>query len=194
MGRRRVPRLRDLKDWSLYTLAGMEAEPLLRQHIGGRINEQTIREAWDEVLRIGLSIDGREVAPSVVLTKLAAMPKTNLLARALREIGQIERTLFMIEWYSSPALRSRSRAGLNKGEAGHKLTRAVFFHERGEIRDAAFENQAFRASALNLVISAIILWNTAYLSRVVDHLRAKAMTYPTRYCAMSRRRSGSTST
>ena len=101
-----------------------------------------------------------------------------MLSRALREIGRIERTLFMIEWYSDPALRSRCRAGLNKGEAGHKLTRAVFFHERGEIRDGSFESQAFRASALNLVVSAIILWNTVYLSRVVDHLRAKGNDLP----------------
>ena len=84
----------------------------------------------------------------------------------------------MIEWYSSPALRARCRAGLNKGEAGHKLVRAVFFHERGEIRDAAFESQAFRASALNLVVSAIILWNTVYLSRVADQLRAEGHDLP----------------
>jgi TnpA family transposase len=28
---------------------------------------------------------------------------------------------------------------------------AVFFHERGEIRDRSFDSQAFRASGLNLV-------------------------------------------
>ena len=54
----------------------------------------------------------------------------------------------------------------------------MFFHERGEIRDAAFESQAFRASALNLVVSAIILWNTAYLERVVDQLRAEGHDLP----------------
>ena len=55
---------------------------------------------------------------------------------------------FMIEWYSSPTLRRRCQAGLNKGEAAHKLKRAVFFHERGEIRDRSFESQAFRAQSL----------------------------------------------
>ena len=102
----------------------------------------------------------------------------NTLSRTLREIGRIERTLFMIEWYSSPALRDRCRAGLNKGEAGNKLTRAVFFHERGEIRDGSFESQAFRASGLNLVVSAIVLWNTVYLSRVVEGLRAEGHDLP----------------
>jgi len=47
-----------------------------------------------------------------------------------------------------PALRRRCQAGLNKGEAAHKLKRAVFFHERGEIRDRSFESQAFRAQSL----------------------------------------------
>jgi len=70
--------------------------------------------------------------------------------KALRELGRLERSLFMIEWYSSSALRRRCQAGLNKGEAAHKLKRAVFFHERGEIRDRSFDSQAFRASGLNL--------------------------------------------
>lgn len=56
----------------------------------------------------------------------------------------------MIEWYLNPALRRRCQAGLNKGEAAHKLKRAVFFHERGEIRDRSFESQAFRAVEAHL--------------------------------------------
>ena len=94
------------------------------------------------------------------LKRLSASSKSSDLAKALRELGRIERTLFMIEWYSSPALRRRCQAGLNKGEAAHKLKRSVFFHERGEIRDRSYESQAFRASGLNLVVSAIVCWNT----------------------------------
>jgi len=96
----------------------------------------------------------------------------------LRELGRLERTLFMIEWYSSVALRRRCQAGLNKGEAAHKLKRAVFFHERGEIRDRSFDSQAFRASGLNLVVSAIVHWNTVYLGRSVEHLRNQGRQIP----------------
>jgi len=38
--------------------------------------------------------------------------------------------------------------------------------------------QAFRASAIKLVVSAIILWNTVYLSRAVDQLRAEGHDLP----------------
>ena len=155
-----------------------DAYPTLKHHLGDRIDVAAIRDGWNEALRVGVSIEDRVIAPSGVLKKLSALPKNNPLSRALREIGRIERTLFMIEWYSNPDLRDRCRIGLNKGEAGTKLTRAVFVHERGEIRDGSFESQAFRASGLNLVVSSIIYWNTVYLSRAVDSLRAEGHDLP----------------
>jgi len=50
-------------------------------------------------------------------------------------------------------------------EARNALARAVFFNRQGELRDRTFENQRYRASGLNLVVLAIILWNTVYLER-----------------------------
>ncbi len=170
-GRRFAPRLRNLKDRKLHTFEKPETYPALQEHIGVSINTSLIMEYWDDLLHLAASIQTRTVAPSTILKRLAASRNPSQLARALRELGRLERTLFMIEWYSDPALRRRCQAGLNKGEAAHKLKRAVFFHERGEIRDRSFESQAFRASGLNLVVSAIIHWNTVYLGRAVDHLR-----------------------
>ena len=178
IGKRFAPRLRNIKDRKFHTFEKGDAYPALANHIGAPINTALIFEHWDELLRLAASITTRTVAPSAILKTLSASSKSNDLARALREIGRIERTLFMIEWYSSPALRKRCQAGLNKGEAAHKLKRAVFFHERGEIRDRSFDSQAFRASGLNLVVSAIVYWNTVYLSRAVAHLRQQGRHVP----------------
>ena len=38
-------------------------------------------------------------------------------------------------------------------------------------RDRSFENQRYRASGLNLVVAAIVHWNTACLERVAQALR-----------------------
>jgi hypothetical protein len=46
----------------------------------------------------------------------------------------------------------------------------VFFNRLGEIRDRSFEQQRYRASGLNLVTAAIVLWNTVYLERVTKWL------------------------
>jgi hypothetical protein len=119
------------------------------------------------------SIRTRTVARSVMPNKLASYPRQNALAKTLREIGRIERTLFTLNGISDPQLRRHSHAGLKKGEARTALARAVFFNRLGELRDRTFENQRYRASGLNLVVAAIILWNTVYLSRAVDQLRAE---------------------
>lgn len=64
-------------------------------------------------------------------------------------------------------LRRRVQVGLNKGEASNALDRAVFFHRLGEIQDRGFEQQRYRASGLNLLTAAIVLWNTVYLQRAI---------------------------
>lgn len=57
-----------------------------------------------------------------------------------------------------------------------RAVRAVFFNRLGELRDRSFENQRYRASGLNLVIAAIVLWNTTYLERTVAGLPAHGHT------------------
>ena len=47
----------------------------------------------------------------------------------------------------------------------------MFFNRLGEIRDRSFEQQRYRASGLNLVTAAIVLWNTVYLERAAQALR-----------------------
>ena len=93
------------------------------------------------------------------------------MALALRELGKLGRTLFTLEWLQDPELRRRSHVGLNKGEQQNALRRAVFFNRLGEIRDRSYENQRHRASGLNLLVAAIILWNTTYLQRALEHMR-----------------------
>ncbi|EES9092043.1 transposase, partial [Escherichia coli] len=110
------------------------------------------------------------VTASLMLRKLGSYPRQNGLAVALRELGRIERTLFILDWLQSVELRRRVHAGLNKGEARNSLARAVFFNRLGEIRDRSFEQQRYRASGLNLVTAAIVLWNTVYLERATQGL------------------------
>jgi TnpA family transposase len=139
--------------------------------IGGTINIKHIRSNWDEVLRLASSIKQGTVTASLMLRKLGAHPRQNGLAVALRELGRIERSLFTLDWMQNAELRRRVQIGLNKGEAKNALARAVFLNRLGEIRDRSFENQRYRASGLNLVVAAIVLWNTVYLEQAVQSLR-----------------------
>jgi TnpA family transposase len=173
LGFRFAPRIRDLADRRLYVADKGATYAALTPMIGGTVDFRIIGENWDETLRLAASIKAGTVAPSALMRRLAAYPRQNALAKTLREIGRLDHSLFTLDWIGDPALRRRSHAGLNKGEAKHALTRAVFFHRLGEIRDRTFENQRYRASGLNLAVAAITLWNTVYLGRAVDQLRSQ---------------------
>lgn len=171
LGFRFAPRIRDLKDTKLYILKNKQDYPALDTMIGGTLNIKHIRTHWDEILRLAASIKQGTVTASLMIRKLGSYPRQNGLAIALRELGRIERTLFILDWLQSVELRRRVHAGLNKGEARNALARAVFFNRLGEIRDRSFEQQRYRASGLNLVTAAIVLWNTVYLDRATQAMR-----------------------
>ena len=170
LGFRFAPRIRDLADRRLYVPSKACDYPHLAMFIAEPIRVQHIRAQWPEVHRLVASIRHGTVSASLILRKLGSYPRQNGLALALRELGRIERTLFMLEWLLDPKLRQRVTAGLNKGELKNTLSRAVCFNRLGELRDRTFDAQRYRASGLNLVVAAIILWNTVYLDRAIDAL------------------------
>lgn len=173
LGFRFAPRIRDLADKRLFLPTGKKTYPAINSLVGGTINAKHIRSHWDEILRLATSIKQGTVTASLMLRKLGSYPRQNGLAVALRELGRIDRSLFTLDWLQNVELRRRVNAGLNKGEARNALSRAVFFNRLGEIRDRSFENQRYRASGLNLVVAAIVLWNTVYLEKAVQALKER---------------------
>ena len=176
LGYRFAPRIRNIGDTRLYTPTNNPGLSTLAPLIGGSINTTTIALHWDEILRLAASIKTGTVTASLMMRKLGAYPRQNGLALALRELGRMERTLFLLDWLQDPGLRRKVTAGLNKGEARNTLARAVFFNRLGEIRDRSFEQHRYRASGLNLLTAAIVLWNTVYLDRTITTLNSNGST------------------
>ena len=118
LGFRFAPRIRDLGDTKLFIPKGDTAYDALKPMISSdRLNIKAIRAHSDEILRLATSIKQGTVTASLMLRKLGSYPRQNGLAVALRELGRIERTLFILDWLQSVELRRRVYAGLNKGEA-----------------------------------------------------------------------------
>ena len=122
-------------------------------------------------MRLAASIRDKSLKPSAILRKLGAYRQQNRLYLALGEVGRIERSLFMLDWIEDADLRKECQAGLNKGETRHSLARAVFAHSQGRIHDRSDAAQQKRAMALNLVIAAIIYWNTIYMEKAAQSRR-----------------------
>ena len=168
LGFRFAPRLRDLSDSKLYAVGHPTDFPKLEQLLRGRINTKVIRENYDDVLRLAHSIREGTVSASLIMGKLGSYSRQNRLATALREMGRIEKTIFILDYISSETFRRRIQRGLNKGEAMNGLARAICFGKQGELRERALRDQLQRASALNILINAISVWNTVYLTKALE--------------------------
>jgi len=68
--------------------------------------------------------------------------------------------------------------GLNKQERLHALARAIFFGRQGWFSDRSYEAQLSHASALSVVINAIIVWNTEYLAAAATDLTVQGRPVP----------------
>jgi TnpA family transposase len=62
---------------------------------------------------------------------------------------------------------------LNKGEAMNGLARAIFFKKQGELRERNIQHQLQRASALNIIIKTISIWNTLLLTKAVEYKKRR---------------------
>ena len=161
------PRIRDLASKRLHVFEPRAVPKELKGLAGDQIRENAIIANWPDVLRcIATMLSGR-MQPSNLLKKLAACPQQHALALALREIGRVERTLFIIEWVLNAEMQRRANIGLNKGEAHHALKGALRIGRQGEIRDRTTEGQHFRIAGLNLLTAIIIYWNTKQLGIAV---------------------------
>jgi TnpA family transposase len=179
LGFRFAPRIRDVFDQRLFTIGRPEQDyGPFNQLLTDRVNTRLISDNWDEVLRLAASIRHGTVSAALIMRKLAAYPRQNQVARALNEIGQLEKTVFILELLLDPLLRRRQERGLNDGEAVNSAGRAIFVGQRGEFRDRAYQDQVHRASCLHLLIAAIGAWTTPYLADAIDALRAEGEDVP----------------
>jgi len=127
LGFRFAPRIRDVLVQRLYTVGPPEDDyGAVEQLLRGRANQRLIAENWDEVLRVAASIRHGTVSAALIMRKLAASQRQNQIARVLNEIGQLEKTVFILEFLQDPKLRRRAQRALNEGEAVHSIARGLF--------------------------------------------------------------------
>jgi len=170
LGFRFAPRLRDISNAKLHVIGKPSDYPKIQNHLTGIINKKVIQNNYEDVLRLAYSIRKGKVSAELIMSRLGSYARLNKVAVALREMGYIEKTIFLLDYIFDENLRRRVQKGLNKGELMNALARAIFFGKRGELRERAIKDQLQQATALNLIINSIAIWNTVYLSEAIKFL------------------------
>ena len=89
LGYRFAPRLRDIRDLSLFSVSDTQNWQKLAPVFGGRIKTHEIVKQWDDLLRLASSTRLGTVTASLITRKLASYARQNRLGVAMRELGWI---------------------------------------------------------------------------------------------------------
>jgi TnpA family transposase len=166
------PRIKLVHLQDLYLPPGYKVEGPFRRHFEREIDWDVIEKYWDDVVRILASIRRGNASAVVLCLRLSSYARQNVLYRALREVGRIYKTRFIMRYYDEVEFRRRINAGLNRMEFFNALARHLFYARRGENWERDMDQQLHRASALLIMANACVLWNSVQLSRAVQELRA----------------------
>ena len=132
-------------------------------------------ENWDDLLRVAGSLKLGYLNASELMKTLQAGKGTSILAKAIAETGRIAKTLYLLHYLDEPSYRRRILIQLLRGERRHSLARAVFHGHKGELRQKYQEGQEDQLGALGLVVNMIVLWNTLYMNKAIEHLKTTGM-------------------
>ena len=173
LGLQFAPRIRDLGAQRLYRLDAPPRKEGVAVLLKGLVRSKTLLDNWDELLRVAGSLQLGGVTASLLISKLQAGARENVLSRALRDLGRLVKTPFILRWIENPDYRRRIHRQLNKGEALHALRRFLFFAHEGKVQRRQADQQTNQVLCLNLVTNAIVTWNTVYMNAAIERLRAE---------------------
>jgi len=166
------PQLADLPDAKLWRIDQTADYGPLNRAARGMIDLGRIKRHWPDIQRVVASIHTGAVPAYDVLRILAPGGSPTQLGDALAHYGRIFKTLHILSYVDDEPYRREIKGMRNLQEGRHDLARTAFHGHKGELRRGYREGMEDQLGALGLVLNAITLWNTVYLDRALDELRA----------------------
>jgi TnpA family transposase len=125
-----------------------------------------IVKEWPNIQRIMASLAQKDVTQATVVRKLSSYTRQNQTKKALWELDNILRTLYILDFIDDPTLRQSVQKALNRGESYHRMRRAISYVNSGKFRVKTEAEQQIWNECSRLIANAIIFYNTLLLSRV----------------------------
>ena len=141
----------------------------------GCVKLDRINQHWDDMLRIAGSLKLGTVQASELIRSLLKSERPSSLARAIIDVGRINKTIYLLNFIENKEYRRRILTQLNRGEGRHAVARIICHGQRGEIKKRYREGQEDQLGALGLVTNAVVLWNTLYMDSALNHMQDKGL-------------------
>ena len=172
LGIKLMPRMRGLSDAIFYR----PDKSIRYEHIDAlftgdaRLGPDRHTHARD-MIQVVLSIQAGRVMPSMLLRKLGTYNRKSLLYRAFRELGRVERTLFLLRYISNTEVRRIIRAETTKIETYNDFLDWVSFGGP-VVKSGDPVEQEKQLKYASLVANAVMLSNVADMTEVLSAMAA----------------------
>lgn len=170
-----MPRIRNWKDLKFYKVS----KNLEYNHIDALFNDtidwNLIETHYKDLFQVVLSIKAGKVLPSTLLRKLNNESKKNKLYQAFRELGNVIRTIYLLEFISNVELREKITESTNKVEAYNWFLKWFFFGGEGIICENDPEEQNKIIKYNELLANAVILHNVIDINIALEKLAAEGV-------------------
>ncbi len=133
-----------------------------------KADETLIRQESPNVQRIMASLAQKDVTQATIVRKLSSYVRQNQTKKALWELDNICRTLYILDFVDDAALRQSVQKALNRGEAYHRFRRAIAYVNSGKFRVKTEAEQQIWNECSRLIANAVIYYNISILSRVLE--------------------------
>jgi TnpA family transposase len=169
-----APRYRDLHK-KMDTLVGFQQPGQYEDFLikpSRKVYDDLIEKEWPNIQRIMASLAEKDATQATIVRKLGSYTRQNQTKKALWELENICRTIYILDFIDDVALRQCVQKALNRGEAYHRLRRAVAYVNGGKFRVKTEAEQQLWNECSRLITNAIIYYNTLLLSRVYEQKQA----------------------
>jgi TnpA family transposase len=99
---------------------------------------------------------------------LSAYARKNRTKKALWELDNIYRSLYLLNYVDSVMLRRNVQRALNRGESYHKLRRAVAYAYSSRLRVKTDLEQQIWSECSRLLANSVIYYNACILSELLE--------------------------
>ncbi|TDD55006.1 Tn3 family transposase [Nonomuraea terrae] len=181
LGYRFAPRFADLGDQRFWRAELPDSSTgdygVLEAIARNKLNTKKVITQWPDMLRVAGSLVTNQVRAYDLLRMFARQGSPTPLGQAFAEYGRIDKTMHLLSMLDPMDSSYRRSLGkqLSVQESRHRLARKICHSNAGRIRQAYREGQEDQLAALGLVVNAVVLWNSRYLSAIVDQLRAQGV-------------------
>jgi TnpA family transposase len=142
------------------------------------IDWELIRTHYHDMLRVAISIQKGKVKASTVMRRLCSKSRKNKLYLAFRELGRVERTIFLLKYINDPELRRIIQAATCKSEEFNQFVGWIRFGGGGVISDNMRPNQRKIIRFNHLLANMLIFHNVVYQTKAVNKLRKQGIEIP----------------